>query len=284
MKEATQKTIRALVIARGNARILHEAASAAPDTRIAAVFDALYKHEYFGEFETEPPKEISRQDWDEMKAEQRTVHKRGRNRPTKDEGESTTPPTPDEAASNIERNTNETRTNGDKEGEGEEEGDRLSLPSVLKGGREGDSGDAPTPPARARSTRFIPPTIEEVREYWATGWEGGGPIPGSPERFFDHFEAVGWRSGRARLKDWRAAARNWGRRQHDFTPTTTPPPPKPEPDPFEYRGPQDPAEIAAAMRAAMRAAGDPSALPSSETTTASPSGSASHPGNRVPGE
>jgi len=31
--------------------------------------------------------------------------------------------------------------------------------------------------------------------------------------FYDHFESNGWRvSGKAKMKNWRAAARNWNRR------------------------------------------------------------------------
>ena len=218
-----------------------------------ALFHALHRFERYGE--EPPPEEVSPEEWREMKAEQEAFHKHGNN------GKPKQKPKPPETHPKPTRNPPESNPKRGQIENKKEEGDCLSLPSVLKGKGEGVSGDAPTPPARARPSRFVPPTIEEVREYWATGWEGGGPIPGSPERFFDHFEAVGWRSGRARLKDWRAAARNWGRRQHDFTPTTTPPPPKPEPDPYEYRGPLSPEEQW----------GDPSALPSSDSDAAAPS-------------
>lgn len=34
--------------------------------------------------------------------------------------------------------------------------------------------------------------------------------------FFDYYQANGWKVGRNPMKDWKAAARNWSRRQHNF--------------------------------------------------------------------
>lgn len=57
------------------------------------------------------------------------------------------------------------------------------------------------------------PTLPEVVEYWRAQ-----SLKGDPEAFFDHFESNGWRvSGRTPMKDWRAAARNWSRRQSEFS-------------------------------------------------------------------
>lgn len=68
-------------------------------------------------------------------------------------------------------------------------------------GRVGD-GAAPAP------KRLDPPTPEEVRAY---SEEQGLGL--DPERFVDYYAAQGWRlsNGRA-MRDWRAAARNWARR------------------------------------------------------------------------
>lgn len=58
------------------------------------------------------------------------------------------------------------------------------------------------PPA---TRRFVPPTPEEVAEYAAS--KG---IKIDPHRFCDHYESNGWKvGGRAPMKDWRAAVRNW---------------------------------------------------------------------------
>lgn len=60
------------------------------------------------------------------------------------------------------------------------------------------------------------PTIIEVREYWRA--EG---LKGDPSSFFDHFESNGWKvSGKAPMKDWKAAARNWSRREKQFCKAT----------------------------------------------------------------
>lgn len=56
------------------------------------------------------------------------------------------------------------------------------------------------------------PTLEEVQAYVK---EKG--LKMSAEGFFDHFTANGWRqSGGNKIKDWKAACRNWARRERDF--------------------------------------------------------------------
>ena len=75
--------------------------------------------------------------------------------------------------------------------------------------------------ARARAQR-IPPTVEEVRTYCS---ERGNNV--DPERFFDHYVANGWKVGKAPMKDWRAAVRNWERSEKERSPLG-----KQESDPF----------------------------------------------------
>ena len=65
---------------------------------------------------------------------------------------------------------------------------------------------ADKPPTRPR---FVPPKVEEVREY-CTG--NGYPI--DPERFVDFYTANGWTQGRGKkIKDWRACVRTWAQRE-----------------------------------------------------------------------
>jgi hypothetical protein len=52
---------------------------------------------------------------------------------------------------------------------------------------------------------FAPPTIDEVTEYFA---ERGAPEH-LAQNYHDHYEAVGWKVGSKKMKDWRAAARRW---------------------------------------------------------------------------
>lgn len=58
---------------------------------------------------------------------------------------------------------------------------------------------------RARNSRFRKPTADEVRAY-AT--ERGVP-DFDADHFVDHYEANGWRVGRAAMKDWQATVRKW---------------------------------------------------------------------------
>lgn len=52
--------------------------------------------------------------------------------------------------------------------------------------------------------RFIPPTVEEVKEYCV---ERRNSI--DPQRFVDYYTANGWMVGRNHMKDWKATIRTW---------------------------------------------------------------------------
>ena len=81
----------------------------------------------------------------------------------------------------------------------EEETDSLFLRN-----KDRESG-ADKPPKRPR---FVPPDVEEVRDYCH---ERGNRI--DPAAFVDYYTANGWMAGKTRMKDWRAAVRNWERRE-----------------------------------------------------------------------
>ena len=55
---------------------------------------------------------------------------------------------------------------------------------------------------------FRPPSIDEVRAYIA---EKGYKV--DAERFMDFYDAKGWMIGKNKMKDWKAAVRNWARGQ-----------------------------------------------------------------------
>lgn len=64
-----------------------------------------------------------------------------------------------------------------------------------------------TPPiSPSRVTRFVPPTLDEVRAYCM---ERGGKV--SAEKWYDYYTANGWKVGKNPMKDWKAAVRNWER-------------------------------------------------------------------------
>lgn len=70
--------------------------------------------------------------------------------------------------------------------------------------RIGDSKESPTS-ATAKSSRFHPPDIGEVKAYFA---EKGGKDE-QAQRFMDFYESNGWRVGKNPMKSWKAAASGW---------------------------------------------------------------------------
>ena len=61
-------------------------------------------------------------------------------------------------------------------------------------------------PTKAHRATFVPPTLDEVRAYCR---ERGNRI--DPARFIDYYVANGWHAGKQKMRDWRAAVRNWER-------------------------------------------------------------------------
>ena len=57
-------------------------------------------------------------------------------------------------------------------------------------------------------TRFIPPSVDEVREYCQSRNNGI-----DPETFVNFYESKGWLIGKNRMKDFRAAIRTWERKR-----------------------------------------------------------------------
>ena len=55
-----------------------------------------------------------------------------------------------------------------------------------------------------KSTRFTPPTLAEVQAYCL---ERGNNV--DAERFIDFYSSKGWMVGKNKMKDWKAAVRNW---------------------------------------------------------------------------
>lgn len=67
-----------------------------------------------------------------------------------------------------------------------------------------------TPPEaikKKKTSRFIPPTVEEVRQYC----QENDYILDS-QRFVDFYECKGWMVGKNKMKDWKAAVRTWVRK------------------------------------------------------------------------
>ena len=64
---------------------------------------------------------------------------------------------------------------------------------------------------------FAPPSVEEVMDFFkeAAAGRGDGPETAGQDdeqearRFYNHYEANGWRVGQNEMQNWRAAAGNW---------------------------------------------------------------------------
>ena len=59
-------------------------------------------------------------------------------------------------------------------------------------------------PIKTPRKRFIPPTVDQVREYCL---ERGNYV--DPQRFVDYYSSNGWMVGKNKMKDWKAAVRTW---------------------------------------------------------------------------
>lgn len=65
-------------------------------------------------------------------------------------------------------------------------------------------------PGKPAQKRFIPPTVEQVKEYCQ---ERGNTV--DPQRFVDHYTSNGWMVGKNKMKDWKASVRTWERNTLD---------------------------------------------------------------------
>lgn len=59
-------------------------------------------------------------------------------------------------------------------------------------------------------SQFVKPTVNEVAEYCR---QRGNSVDAN--KFVDYYEAKGWVVGRTPMKDWKAAVRNWERREEE---------------------------------------------------------------------
>ena len=63
---------------------------------------------------------------------------------------------------------------------------------------------------KKNSSKFIPPTFEEVAEYCSAR---NNTV--NPQAFIDFYESKGWMIGKNKMKDWKAAVRTWERTQKE---------------------------------------------------------------------
>ena len=81
---------------------------------------------------------------------------------------------------------------------------RLGQDSIVE-----ESIEEAEPPTRAK--RFVPPTVDQVREYCE---ERGNGV--NPQRFVDYYSSNGWMVGKNKMKDWKAAVRTWEQKEKSY--------------------------------------------------------------------
>lgn len=64
---------------------------------------------------------------------------------------------------------------------------------------------------------FVPPTTQDVADYC----KEKGITTVDAERFVDFYSSKGWMVGKNKMKDWKAAVRNWGRKDAAAEPNNT---------------------------------------------------------------
>ena len=85
--------------------------------------------------------------------------------------------------------------------------------------------------SKRETARFAPPPLSEVLEYISdTGYAVDG------RRFWEYYESIGWKVGRNRMKDWKAAVRSWNAKDEQDRKQRSAPNPK-RFDNFEARQP-----------------------------------------------
>lgn len=73
------------------------------------------------------------------------------------------------------------------------------------------------------ATRFSPPKVEEVRQYFREKGLPPASAQTEAEKFIDRYTANGWLVGKTKMKDWKAAARNWLRNRKEWGQTAVQP-------------------------------------------------------------
>lgn len=61
---------------------------------------------------------------------------------------------------------------------------------------------------KAKSNRFVKPTLDEIKIFLKEQ-EYDTDIDGYANRFYNFYESKGWKVGKEKMKDWKAAIRGW---------------------------------------------------------------------------
>lgn len=89
--------------------------------------------------------------------------------------------------------------------------DRLDKVSLVQSKKESVT-------AKPRTKAFVPPTLDEIKAYVA---ERNSPV--DPQRFFDYFDAGGWKDSEGKtVKSWKQKLITWERREQNGKPVHRP--------------------------------------------------------------
>lgn len=102
------------------------------------------------------------------------------------------------------------QTASKKENKKEKEGER-EIEIEKEKEKEREFPDGKRPDAPQKRTIFVPPSVEQVRAYCQEA-----SLAMEPEAFVDFYASKGWKVGTQTMKDWKAACRNWARRDLDY--------------------------------------------------------------------
>lgn len=84
----------------------------------------------------------------------------------------------------------------------------------VKESKEDNTSMSPSAHVRVKREVFRPPTLEEVKNHAAETMSGSRD---APEAFHDYYTSNGWKVGRNPMKDWKAAYKNWIKRETNGT-------------------------------------------------------------------
>ena len=66
-----------------------------------------------------------------------------------------------------------------------------------------------------KSKRFTPPPFSELMDYFFEKLQSNDVAKLEAEKFQDFYQTKGWMVGKNKMKDWKAAVRNWLRRKNE---------------------------------------------------------------------
>lgn len=90
----------------------------------------------------------------------------------------------------------------------------IDIDRELKKEKEVSADESADTPQKRGEKRFSKPTVEEVAAYCQ---ERNNNV--DPQRFWDFYEAKGWKIGKSPMKDWKACVRTWEKDGQGKTPT-----------------------------------------------------------------